>query len=68
VGLFDRWPLIPIDLHTEEGVVGRSCLEPYLGRSVRHLVPAICDLAVAGKGRPIAHRSTISGWGAPGLT
>ena len=23
------WPLILIDLHTEEGVVGRSYLEPY---------------------------------------
>ena len=22
VGLFDRWPLILIDLHTEEGIVG----------------------------------------------
>jgi mandelate racemase len=33
VGRFDRWPLILIDLHTEEGVVGRSYLEPYLERS-----------------------------------
>ena len=54
VGLFDRWPLILIDLHTEEGVVGRSYLEPYLERSVRYLVPAIRDLAEARKGRPIA--------------
>jgi mandelate racemase len=54
VGLFDRWPLILIDLHTEEGIVGRSYLEPYLERSVRYLVPAIRDLAEARKGRPIA--------------
>jgi mandelate racemase len=39
VGLFDRWPLILIDLDTEEGIVGRSYLEPYLERSVRYLVP-----------------------------
>jgi mandelate racemase len=45
VGLFDRWPLVLIDLHTEEGIVGRSYLEPYLERSVRCLVPAIRDLA-----------------------
>src|ERR1700730_13908812 len=45
VGLFDRWPLVLIDLHTEEGVVGRSYLEPYLERSVRYLIPAIRDLA-----------------------
>jgi len=54
VGLFDRWPLILIDLHTEEGIVGRAYLEPYLERSVRYLVPAIRDLAEARKGRPIA--------------
>ena len=30
VGLFNDWPLILIDLQTEEGVVGRSYLEPYL--------------------------------------
>jgi len=54
VGLFDRWPLILIDLYTEEGVVGRSYLEPYLERSVRYLVPAIRDLVEARKGRPIA--------------
>ena len=54
VGLFNRWPMILIDLHTEEGIVGRSYLEPYLERSVRYLVPAIRDLAEARKGRPIA--------------
>jgi mandelate racemase len=54
VGLFDRWPLILINLHTEEGLVGRSYLEPYLERSVRYLVPAIRDLAGARTGRPTA--------------
>src|SRR5271169_6808721 len=47
-------PLILIDLHTGEGIVGRSYLEPYLERSVRYLDPAIRDLAETGKGRPIA--------------
>src|SRR5690348_16109028 len=54
VGFFDRWPLILIDLHTEEGIVGRSYLEPYLERSVRYLIPAIRDLAKVRKGQPIA--------------
>ena len=40
--------------HTEEGIAGRSCLEPYLERSARYLVPAIRDLAEMRKGRPIA--------------
>ena len=53
VGRFDKWPLILIDLHTDEGVVGRSYLEPYLERSARYIVPAIQDLAEARKGTPI---------------
>jgi mandelate racemase len=54
VGRFDRWPLVLIDLQTEEGMVGRSYLEPYLERSVGYIVPVISDLAEARKGRPIA--------------
>jgi hypothetical protein len=30
VGLYEQWPLILIDLYTEQGVVGRSYLAPYL--------------------------------------
>jgi mandelate racemase len=53
VGLFQDWPMILIDLVTEEGVVGRSYLEPYLRQSIRYLVPAIRDLAAARIGRPV---------------
>ncbi len=48
------WPLILIDLYTEEGIVGRSYLEPYVVKSLRYLVPALQDLAEALKGRQIA--------------
>ena len=30
------WPLILIDLHTKEGVIGRSYLEPYIRKSIVH--------------------------------
>ena len=53
VGHFDQWPLILIDLHTDQGVVGRSYLEPYLKSSARYLVPALHDLAESRKGKPI---------------
>ena len=53
VGLFDQWPLILVDLLTEEGIVGHSYLEPYLRQSARYLVPAIYDLAAARAGKPI---------------
>jgi mandelate racemase len=53
VGHFDLWPLILIDLQTEEGIVGRSYLEPYLKDAARYIVPAVHDLARARQGTPI---------------
>src|SRR5512145_307592 len=54
VGLFRDWPLILIDLHTNEGVVGHSYLEPYLRQSMRYIAAAIEDLADAAKDQPVA--------------
>lgn len=54
VGLFRDWPMILIDLYTNEGVVGHSYLEPYLKQSVRYIIPAIEDLAEAAKSQPVA--------------
>ena len=54
VGLFREWPMILIDLYTNEGVVGHSYLEPYLKQSTRYIIPAIEDLAEAAKGQPVA--------------
>ena len=48
------WPLILIDLYTEEGVIGRSYLEPYIPKSMRYLIPALHDLGEMLKGRPLA--------------
>ncbi len=53
VGTFTEWPLILIDLATEEGIVGRSYLAPYIAKSARYLVPAIEDLVDELKGQPI---------------
>ena len=43
VGAFQDWPLILIDLYTNEGIVGRSYVEPYLKQSFRYIIPAIED-------------------------
>lgn len=48
------WPLILIDLETEEGIVGRSYLEPYTPKAMRYLVPALQDLGEMLKGHRIA--------------
>jgi mandelate racemase len=54
VGLFQEWPLILIDLYTNEGVIGRSYLEPYLKHSSRYIIPAIEDLIAAQIGKQLA--------------
>jgi mandelate racemase len=48
------WPLILIDLFTEEGVVGRSYLEPYTIKAMRYLIPALQDFGEMLKGRRVA--------------
>src|SRR3984957_14381437 len=48
------WPLILIDLYTEEGVIGRAYLEPYIRKSMRYLIPALHDLGEMLKGRRLA--------------
>jgi mandelate racemase len=47
------WPLILIDLYTEEGIVGRSYLEPYIPKTMTYLIPALHDLGEMLKGRRI---------------
>lgn len=54
VGTFEQWPLILIDLHTEQGITGRAYLAPYLSHAMRYLIPAIEDIAAARKGQPLA--------------
>jgi mandelate racemase len=49
-----EWPIILIDLVTDEGIVGRSYLEPYVVKSMRYLVPALHDLGELLKGRSVA--------------
>ncbi len=47
------WPLILIDLTTNEGVTGRAYLEPYTVKAARYLVPMLHDFADLCKGRRI---------------
>jgi mandelate racemase len=47
------WPLILIDLYTEEGIVGRSYLEPYTPKTMRYLIPALHDLGEMLKGHQV---------------
>ena len=54
IATITEWPLVLIDLQTEEGIVGRSYLEPYVVKSLRYLVPALDDFGALLKGRRVA--------------
>jgi mandelate racemase len=54
VGDFPRWPLVLIDVRTEQGIVGRSYLAPYLNRAAGALLPVLRDLGAGLRGRPAA--------------
>ena len=54
IATIKEWPLILIDLVTEEGVIGHSYIEPYLVKAMRYLVPALEDLGSLLKGRQVA--------------
>jgi len=65
VGDFPRWPLLLIDVTTEQGITGRGYIGPYLDRASAALVPAIRDLGEALRGRPAAPAAayhTARGW------
>src|SRR5438105_10526130 len=47
------WPLILIDLYTEEDIVGRSYLEPYTAKTMKYLIPALHDFGEMLKGRKV---------------
>ena len=49
-----NFPVILIDLFTEEGVVGRAYLEPYLPKAMKYLVPALRDLGEMLAGKRVA--------------
>ena len=53
IATIEDWPLILIDLHTEEGITGRSYLEPYIIKSMRYLVPALYDLGNLLRGKQV---------------
>ena len=53
IATISDWPLILIDLYTEEGIVGRSYLEPYTAKTMKYLIPALHDFGEMFKGQPL---------------
>ena len=53
IATITEWPIVLIDLETEEGVVGRSYLEPYIPKAMRYVVSALQDLGELLRGQPV---------------
>ena len=53
VGDFSRWPLLLIDVTTEQGITGRGYLAPYLSRAMAGLRTVLDDLGAALRGQPV---------------
>jgi mandelate racemase len=54
VGMFSEWPLLLVDVTTDEGIIGRGYLAPYLPRSLRYLAPIVRDLGQRLSGGAVA--------------
>jgi mandelate racemase len=48
------WPMVLVDLFTEEGVTGHSYIAPYSARTMRYLVPMLEDLGFSLRGKRLA--------------
>jgi mandelate racemase len=65
VGDFSRWPLLLIDVATEQGIVGRGYLGPYLSRAAAAVRTVLADLGAGLRGRPVSPGSAFAearGW------
>jgi mandelate racemase len=54
VGDFAQWPLLLIDVTTEQGITGRGYLAPYLSRAAAALKPVLDDMGAALRGQPVS--------------
>ena len=52
VGDFSRWPLLLIDVTTEQGLTGRGYLAPYLSRASAALRTVLADMGAGLRGQP----------------
>ncbi len=54
IATISDWPVILIDLFTNEGIVGRSYLEPYTAKAMKYIVAALEDFGELLVGHAVA--------------
>src|ERR1700728_3498901 len=65
VGDFARWPMLLIDVATEQGIVGRGYLAPYLSRAAAAVRTVLADMGAGLRGRPVSPGTAFAearGW------
>jgi mandelate racemase len=65
IATMGQWPMILIDLSTEEGVIGRAYIEPYVPKAMKYLVAALNDLGDMLTGQRVAPVEFIALHGGP---
>src|ERR1700734_1433543 len=61
VGDFSQWPLLLIDVTTEQGITGRGYLPPYLTRATAGLRTILADLGAALRAHPVPPAAAMAG-------
>src|SRR6266849_5222571 len=65
VGDFSQWPLLLIDVTTEQGITGRGYLAPYLTAATAALRTVLDDLGAGLRGQPVSPAAAYAaarGW------
>ena len=61
VGDFAQWPLLLIDVTTEQGITGHGYLAPYLTRATAGLRAILADLGATMRGQPVSPAAAMAG-------
>src|ERR1039457_3453571 len=61
VGDFSQWPLLLIDVTTEQGITGRGYLAPYLTRATAALRTILADLGAGRRRQPVSPAAAYAG-------
>ena len=54
IATLSEWPVILVDLFTNEGIIGRSYIEPYAPKAMNYIIAALEDFGELLQGRQVA--------------
>jgi len=54
IATLSEWPVILVDLFTNQGIAGRSYIEPYAPKAMKYIIAALEDFGELLQGRQVA--------------